>query len=51
MSKVVGNIWEIQKIMWYHRNRYVHASNSTVHQNKEEDMTAAIRWEFTVGQN
>ena len=35
MSKLVRNIWEIQKIMLYHRNSYFHASNGTIHQHKE----------------
>ena len=37
--------------MWDHINSYIHASNGTIHQHKEEDMTAAIQWEFAVGQN
>ena len=37
--------------MWDHMNSYIHASNGTIHQHKEEDMTAAIQWEFAVGQN
>ena len=51
MSKLARRIWEIQKLMWDHRNSYVHASNGTVHQQKEEAITAAIQWEFSVYQN
>ena len=51
MSKVVINIWELQKIMWNHMNSYVHASNITIHQHNEEAMNSEIQWEFTVGQN
>ena len=34
-----------------HRNSYIHASNGTIHQHEEEDMTAVMRWGFAVGQN
>ena len=51
MSKVVRNIWGMKKVIWDHRNSYVHASNGTIHQYKEEDMTMVIRWGFAVGQN
>ena len=51
MSKVVRNIWDIQKRMWDHMNSYSHASNGNTHQHEEEAMTAEIRWEFSVGQN
>ena len=50
MSKAVRNICELQKRMWDHRNSYAHASNDTIQQHEEEAMTAAIRWEFAVGQ-
>ena len=42
MSKVARKIWEIQKIMWYHRNSYVHSPNNTIIQHKKEAMTVAI---------
>ena len=51
MSKVARNIWDIQKQMCGHRNSYVYASNVTIYKNKEEAMTAEIRWEFALGQN
>ena len=51
IGKVASNIWELQKRMWDHINSYIHASNGTVHQHKEEAMTAAIWREFSVGQN
>ena len=48
MSEVVRNIWEIQKIVWEHRKRYLHTST----QHHEEDgMTEAMQWEFAVRQN
>ena len=34
MSKVI--------ILCYYKNSYVHASNGTIHQNKEEDITSTV---------
>ena len=51
MIKEVRNIWDHQNRMWYHRNSYAHASNGTIHQHKEEAMTATIMWEFELFQN
>ena len=51
MSKVVRNIWVIQKIMWDRRNSYVYASNGNIYQYEEEAMTAAMWWGFEVDQN
>ena len=50
MSKVVRNILDIKK-KWEHRNSYVHASNGTIHQHKEEAITAELWREFVLGQN
>ena len=51
ISKLVRKIWEVQKIMWGHRNSYVHASNRTIHHHEEEAMTVLIWWEISAGQN
>ena len=51
MSRLIRKVWDLQRKMWIHRNRFVHATDSSMHQFEQQAMDRAIRWEFTVGLN
>ena len=44
-------LWEVQKIMWDHRNASLHNKKSGVHEKKLMVIHAAIKFELAIGTN
>ena len=51
ISKMIRKVWDLQKKMWDHRNGYLHASDTSMHQVEVDAIDRVIRWEFVVGRN
>ena len=49
--KLIRKIWDLQKKMWDHCNKFVHGDNASMHSFEVEAMDRSICWEFVVGRN